>query len=79
MQNCFAFTVNVILKRCDFLFLIYCYASHMKYMRGRAKQAKLEIENSPKNISMGMNEHLNESNELLTLKFESVEDKNIQS
>ena len=39
MQNCFAFTVNVILKRCDFLFLNYCYALHMKYMRGRAQQA----------------------------------------
>ena len=31
------------------------------------------------NISTWMNEHLYESNELLTLKFESVEEKNMQS
>ena len=38
-KNCFTFTVNVILKRCDFLFLHHCYASHMKYMRRNAQQA----------------------------------------
>ena len=39
----------------------------------------LEIESSPKNISTGMNEHLYESNKLLTLKSESIEDKNMQT
>ena len=36
-------------------------------------------ESSPKNISTSMNEHLYESYGLLTLKSESVEDKNMHS